>query len=103
MVTIFPLNINVVWNGNAFNGQEYQEYVLESLNIAYEQNSLAFDSSLTVIQNYKLNLLQYESAKEVYVTDIGLVYKENIQVEFESGNTNNISQGFEFYQELISY
>jgi len=100
---IFPLNINVVWNGNAFNGQEYQEYVLESLNIPYEQNSLAFDSSLTVIQNYKLNLLQYESAKEVYVTDIGLVYKENIQVEFESGNTNNISQGFEFYQELISY
>jgi len=32
-----------------------------------------------------------------------LVYKENIQVEFESGNTNNISEGFEFYQELISY
>jgi hypothetical protein len=50
-----------------------------------------------------LNLLEYESAKEVYVTSIGLVYKESIDVELVAGNQNEISEGYEYFQELISY
>ena len=99
---IFPLNINVFWNGNAFNNRPYQEYTLESIHAPYQNQLFSFDSSLTVIQSYKLNLLEYESAKEVYVSSVGLVYKEDIEVKFVPGNQNIIEEGYEYYQELIS-
>ena len=94
------MNINVFWNGNAFNNLPYQEYTLESIHTPYQTN-FSFDSSLTVIQNYKLNLLEYESAKEVYVF-CRIIYKEDIEVKFVAGNQNIIEEGYEYYQELIS-
>lgn len=100
---IFPLSLNIYWNGNAFNNLGYQEYSIESLNIPFQLNNVIFDSSLTVIQNYKSNLLEFENSKEIYATGIGLIYKEDVQVEINSGNLSDISQGYEYYQEIINY
>lgn len=100
---IFPFDVNVVWDGNAFNNQQSQEYRIESINIPYNVNGLSFDSSITVIQNYKSNLLEYENSKEIYVIGVGLVYKEDIEVLINSANSNDFSQGYEFYQELIEF
>jgi hypothetical protein len=100
---IFPFDVNVVWDGNVFNNQQSQEYRIESINTPYNVNGLSFDSSITVIQNYKSNLLEYENSKEIYVIGVGLVYKEDIEVLINSANSNNFSQGYEFYQELIEY
>ena len=100
---IFPLSLNIYWNGNAFNNLGYQEYSIESLNIPFQLNNVIFDSSLTVIQNYKSNLLEFENSKEIYATGIGLIYKEDVQVEINSGNLTDITQGYEYYQEIINY
>ena len=100
---IFPFDVNVVWDGNAFNNQQFQEYRIESINIPYNVNGLSFDSSITVIQNYKSNLLEYENSKEIYVIGVGLVYKEDIEVLINSADSNDFSQGYEFYQELIEF
>lgn len=100
---IFPFDVNVVWDGNAFNNQQSKEYRIESINTPYNVNGLSFDSSITVIQNYKSNLLEYENSKEIYVIGVGLVYKEDIEVLINSANSNDFSQGYEFYQELIEY
>ena len=100
---IFPLSLNIYWNGNAFNNLGYQEYSIESLNIPFQLNNVIFDSSLTVIQNYKSNLLEFENSKEIYATGIGLIYKEDVQVEINSGNLSEITQGYEYYQEIINY
>ena len=100
---IFPLSLNIYWNGNAFNNLGYQEYSIESLNIPFQLNNLIFDSTLTIIQNYKSNLLEFENAKEIYATGIGLIYKEDVQVEISSVNLSDITQGYEYYQELINY
>ena len=100
---IFPFDVNVVWDGNAFNNQQSQEYRIESINIPYNVNGLSFDSSITVIQNYKSNLLEYENSKEIYVIGVGLVYKEDIEVLINSADPNDFSQGYEFYQELIEF
>ena len=35
---IFPFDVNVVWDGNAFNNQQSQEYRIESINIPYNVN-----------------------------------------------------------------
>ena len=99
---IFPLSLNIYWNGNAFNNLGYQEYSIESLNIPFQLNNVIFDSSLTVIQNYKSNLLEFENSKEIYATGIGLIYKEDVQVEINSGNLSDITQGYEYYQ-AVSY
>ena len=100
---IFPLSLNIYWNGNAFNNLGYQEYSIESLNIPFQLNNVIFDSSLTVIQNYKSNLLEFENSKEIYAIGIGLIYKEDVQVEINSGNLSDITQGYEYYQEIINY
>ena len=100
---IFPLSLNIYWNGNAFNNLGYQEYSIQSLNIPFQLNNVIFDSSLTVIQNYKSNLLEFENSKEIYATGIGLIYKEDVQVEINSGNLSDITQGYEYYQEIINY
>lgn len=100
---IFPLSLNIYWNGNAFNNLGYQEYSIESLNIPFQLNNVIFDSSLTVIQNYKSNLLEFENSKEIYAIGIGLIYKEDVQVEINSGNISDINQGYEYYQEIINY
>ena len=100
---IFPFDVNVVWDGNAFNNQQSQEYRIESINTPYNVNGLSFDSSITVIQNYKSNLLEYENSKEIYVIGVGLVYKEDIEVLINSADSNDFSQGYEFYQELIEF
>jgi hypothetical protein len=100
---IFPLSLNIYWNGNAFNNLGFQEYSIESLNIPFQLNNVIFDSSLTVIQNYKSNLLEFENSKEIYATGIGLIYKEDVQVEINSGNLSDITQGYEYYQEIINY
>ena len=100
---IFPFDVDVVWDGNAFNNQQFQEYRIESINIPYNVNGLSFDSSITVIQNYKSNLLEYENSKEIYVIGVGLVYKEEIEVLINSADSNDFSQGYEFYQELIEF
>ena len=100
---IFPLSLNIYWNGNAFNNLDYQEYSIESINIPFQLNNLIFDSTVTVIQNYKSNLLEFENAKEIYATGIGLIYKEDLQLEINSGNLSDINQGYEYYQEIINY
>lgn len=100
---IFPLSLNIFWNGNAFNNLDYQEYSIESINIPFQLNDLIFDSTVTVIQNYKSNLLEFENAKEIYATGIGLIYKEDVQLEINSGNLSDINQGYEYYQEVINY
>ena len=100
---IFPLSLNIYWNGNAFNNLDYQEYSIESINIPFQLNDLIFDSAVTVIQNYKSNLLEFENAKEIYATGIGLIYKEDVQLEINSGNLSDINQGYEYYQEIINY
>ena len=100
---IFPLSLNIFWNGNAFNNLDYQEYSIESINIPFQLNDLIFDSTVTVIQNYKSNLLEFENAKEIYATGTGLIYKEDVQLEINSGNLSDINQGYEYYQEIINY
>ena len=35
--------------------------------------------------------------------EVELIYKEDVQVEINSGNLSDITQGYEYYQEIINY
>ena len=65
--------------------------------------NLTFDSCVSINQNYKSNLLEYENSQEIYSLGLGLVYKEVIVIQINNGNQNEITQGNEYIQELIEY
>ncbi len=100
---IFPIDKNSFWNGNAFNNLGYQEYSVQSIHTGFNLNNLTFDSCLSINQNYKSNLLEYENSQEIYSLGLGLVYKEVIVIQINNGNLNDITQGNEYIQELIEY
>ena len=100
---IFPLNKNSFWNGNAYNSRDYQEYTIGQLNGEFSINNFNFDSSVTIVQHFNSNLLEYESSKEVYAMDVGLIYKENIILNINNGNILDVNYGSEYTQELINY
>jgi hypothetical protein len=100
---IFPINKNSFWNGNAFNNLGYQEYSVQSIHTDFNLNNLTFDSCVSINQNYKSNLLEYENSQEIYSLGLGLVYKEVIVIQINNGNLNDITQGNEYIQELIEY
>jgi len=100
---IFPIKDYSFWDGNANNSQDEQEYYIENIHENYSLNGYDFDSSINVIQNYSSNLIEYESAKEVYVRDLGLVYKENLNLNINNGDILDVNYGTEYVQELIDY
>ena len=100
---IFPINKNSFWNGNAFNNLGYQEYSVQSIHTGFNLNNLTFDSCVSINQNYKSNLLEYENSQEIYSFGLGLVYKEVIVIQINNGNLTDITQGNEYIQELIEY
>ena len=100
---IFPIDKNSFWNGNAFNNLGYQEYSVQSIHTGFNLNNLTFDSCVSINQNYKSNLLEYENSQEIYSLGLGLVYKEVIVIQINNGNLNDITQGNEYIQELIEY
>ena len=100
---IFPIDKNSFWNGNAFNNLGYQEYSVQSIHTGFNLNNLTFDSCVSINQNYKSNLLEYENSQEIYSLGLGLVYKEVIVIQINNGNLNDITQGNEYIQELIQY
>ena len=100
---IFPIDKNSFWNGNAFNNLGYQEYSVQSIHTGFNLNNLTFDSCVSINQNYKSNLLEYENSQEIYSLGLGLVYKEVIVIQINNGNLTDITQGNEYIQELIEY
>ncbi len=100
---VFPLNEYLYWNGNAFNGREPQEYYIEKIHENHNLNDNIFDSTVTVIQNFTTNQIEYESAKEVYANETGLIYKENIVLNINNGNLSDVNYGSIYIQELVNH
>ena len=100
---IFPIEPNSFWNGNAFNNLGYKEYSVHSIHTGFNLYNLTFDSCVSINQNYKSNLLEYENSQEIYSLGLGLVFKEEIVLQINNGNLNDITQGNEYIQELIEY
>ena len=98
---IFPLYEQSYWDGNLFNSLGYKEYTINQIHVPYTLNSAYFDSVVEVAHFYNSNLLEYESEKEIYALNKGLIYKENIHLNINGGNILDINYGSQYIQELI--
>lgn len=98
---IFPVKNGSRWNGNKYNTLEPQNYEYKNKDMNFTINSTNFDSTVIVKQLENLNLIEQQEFKEVYARNIGLIYKEMIDVKTEINGT--IKSGYRYYQKIKSY
>ena len=104
---IFPVQINKTWNGNAYNtiGDWNYQYTTADIPATYANHD--FDSTATVTQINNTNLIQKQYYVEVYARNVGLVYKQIIDVKSDSITAlplmSRINSGIEYSMTINSY
>jgi len=78
----FPVVLYNAWDGNAYNTYSAQEYQITNLDSAETINDIYLDSVLTVLQRDDESLIEKYYAVEKYAKNIGLVYKNEINIEY---------------------
>ena len=97
---VFPPLESSSWDVNSMNAQTEIIYEYQNLHQPYQLQGDLYDSSITVLQNDVLNLIERERDLEVYASGIGMIYKENIALETDI-ISGEIVRGFERRQYLI--
>ncbi|MFN4235130.1 MAG: hypothetical protein ACK4IK_10030 [Bacteroidia bacterium] len=98
---IFPVKNGARWNGNNYNTQGEQIYEYENKDEAFILENSKFDSTVIVKQFENINLIEKQEYKEVYARNIGLIYKEMIDLKTEVNGS--IKSGYRYYQKIKSY
>lgn len=81
---IFPVSVNATWNGNVYNTLGEMDYQYTAVDVPSSINNTNFDSTLTVLQDSNVNLVQHQFYLEKYARNVGLVYKDMIDLESDS-------------------
>lgn len=79
---VFPPSEKKVWNGNLYNTGGNDSYELKHVNKPYIVGKTPFERTVTVVQQEDSTLVNQDKRVEVYAADVGLVYRENIQLQF---------------------
>jgi hypothetical protein len=77
---IFPTRNGKTWDGNAQNALGFAEYEYEAVDQPYVISTFAFDSTLRVLQENKINLVEHIVYNERYARHVGLIEKNVIDV-----------------------
>lgn len=78
-----PLAHGNTWNGNLFNTIGEDEYGYSNIGQSIEINGISFGETLTVEQeNNEDSIVFRDERNEVYARNVGLVYKEFIQLHY---------------------
>lgn len=100
----FPIKLNSIWNGNAKNILQPEEYRYESIHLPIEINNLSFDSSVAVIQNDFSSIINRIYKKEIYAFKTGMIFKQADSLTLRSFTGQvTILNGFEYRQSLLSF
>ncbi len=99
---IFPIKENAKWNGNAFNQLQNEEYTYSSIHTPLTISNFIFDSTLTVKQNYKHNLIEELDKYEIYACDVGMIEKYHKDLT-KNIVTGEIVKGVEVSYKIIDY
>ena len=98
-----PLFTGRVWDGNALNADGQDDYLVSDM----PDHVLSFDDGVDILQEDEENLLLKEKRMEVYARDVGMVYREKVEISYcaDAGciGQNIIEEGTEYYQVLTEY
>lgn len=85
---LFPPKQEQTWRGNQYiqvtetiEWMKDWAYRVSALDVPKTLNGMAFDSTITILQHDNENLIQKTFATETYAKNVGLVYKEWLNLE----------------------
>ena len=81
IVISFPISYDAVWNSNEFNMDYVNNVFYTSFHKPYTINSTRYDSSISIESVVISNSVKERAYKEVYVKNIGLVYKNIVFID----------------------
>ncbi len=107
VVLVFPVADNKSWDGNSLNGKNADEFDMIDIGLPFHGKYDQFAETTTVIQEMLPDVLvKTISQKEVYAKDIGLVYKENVILNYKQGDDYGkgiVESGIRYFQHLKDY
>jgi len=99
----FPVKEFSFWNGNAYNTEDELSYSYDSLFTPREFNQLQFDSTIKVNQLDNFNAVEYQMWNEIYAANVGMIYKEYIDLSINQFNVNDINEGRKLFMTVVEY
>lgn len=104
----FPVKIGQYWDGNAKNTLDSWDYTYSEVGAAETVGDTYFENTAVVEQEGAVNLIEQERGKEIYAHEIGLVYKELIEIKTDvnymsNPTPENIQSGYEVYYTYLSH
>lgn len=79
----FPVRADFRWDGNAFNSLGEDEYEFKDIRQPMVLDGMTFEKTMTVEQELNDDLIVFrDERKEMYALDVGLVYREIIQLNY---------------------
>ena len=84
---LFPAVEKVSWNGNIYNNLGEDSYELKSVNKSLKVGGTTFDRTATVVQQNDSTLVNQDKRVEIYAADVGLIYRERVNVQFCSSTS----------------
>jgi hypothetical protein len=97
----FPLKENKTWNGNSYNNLGFREYRYNAINEPAQVGGINFEETAQVIQGDDENLIEKYYAEERYARNVGLIYKEIIDVK--KAVSQQITSGKIYRMKVSSY
>ena len=98
----YPVVEGKDWNGNAYNTFNEWNYEYENVHQSHTTGAFTFDSTLTVNQRDNINIIDNETAFEVYAKDVGLIEKHYTD-QVKSISTGDITSGTSMNWILLDY
>ena len=93
----FPVNIDQVWNLNAYNNQGTDNVNYSDIHKSFKMGTVFVDSSVTVVEKADtLNLVRNEYQKRVYGLHTGLLYfyRDSLKLEFNPQRKGDTIGGY---------
>jgi hypothetical protein len=100
---VFPVSEFTTWNANQFNSDPKLDCNYTNLHKGFQINGFNFDSTITVDQEDKRNLIEFKRKYEVYANRIGMVKKYYKDLQISNFDTLNIKSGKEIFMTLTNF
>lgn len=105
---LFPVSERLTWNGNRYNALGDDTYELRNVGQPYRVSDTTYDQTLTVMGRNDSTLISHDKRLTVFARQVGIVYRERIQLQFCSSTpacvgTNQIDYGIRQIYRLRQY
>ena len=97
----YPVREKRNWNGNALNNLDPQTFTYGSIRSVYNNGWLSAERAVRVNRQADSNFLYRISEYEWYGKDLGLMYRQYINLEKQPGD--RVADGVEVYMRLKAF